>query len=287
MRDINDTNYPWQDEYEDFKKRPRWEEVVAYGYHPQGLLVHSRKYYAYFDKETNKFDFTKDVDLLNRLPKYEEQPDRDSFERQNRVEDYWKHLPRKHQAFCEVNGIVAWEDMLLIDDKGDAAYECPHIYVDWQNGSTLVPWCWFSIQLGQQRFRVEDQFKRKAIFPRKFPRVKRLKLYQAKEIKLDADTQRLFTERYASDGTLFDIDKKYESVKARDVIPVSDATVDGKQLYIEITHKYTTTVKEYLGDDPNPQSRMYVEKQVGRAVRDDEAIHVLECQRIYEWQIKS
>ncbi len=287
LRDINDSDYPWQGKYKDFEKRPRWDLVIADDYDPRGLIVHIHKYYAYFDKETDEFDFAQQVEFLNKLPEFRQVRDHETIEQQERLEDYFRHLPRKHQAFYRVEGLLPWEDMLLIDDKGDSIHQCPHIYVDWQNGSALVPRQRLIIQQGKEELLVEDHFTRASVFPKTLPRVKKLKLYKSKEIHLNADTQKLFSERHEIANTLFDIDKKYKSIKARDVVPVADVNVYDEPLYFEITHRYATTVKEYESGCQDPRSRVIIETQVGKVLKDKETIEVLECRRVSKWELES
>jgi len=66
LRHLQDTRYPYEDEYKDFDKRPRWKEYSVVAFHPRGLIVSVARHYAYFDKTKTKWDFTKAVN--NILP---------------------------------------------------------------------------------------------------------------------------------------------------------------------------------------------------------------------------
>ncbi|SYZ71943.1 conserved hypothetical protein [Candidatus Zixiibacteriota bacterium] len=286
IRDIAVTHYPFEENYEDFKKRPRWEEFVAYGYQPEGLLVHMRRFYAHFDPDREEYDYAQDLDLLNRMPRLYEKQDPKQHEHWERVTDFWRHLPRRFQAYCELDGVVEWQDILLIDDKGDALFECPHIYVEGRDNDSLIPRQGLILDLNRSRIRVEKSFVRKSIFPKKYPPIRKLAVTKGKMFTLDPDTKRLFTIHLALEGTLFDVDKKYRSFKAREIIQVSDVLIDNEPLYLEITYRYMTTVNKYCGETQDPIKKISIEKQAGRKVNNNEKIDVLECQRISSWQLK-
>src|SRR5258708_3775018 len=46
IRDVNDVHYPFQSEYQDFDKNPRWIERTVARHHPNGLLIRSREFFA-------------------------------------------------------------------------------------------------------------------------------------------------------------------------------------------------------------------------------------------------
>ena len=142
LRDIEDDDYPYEDEYNNFDLQPRWEEVIAYQIHPGGLLVHIHQYYGYVNFNRGVFDYIRNVDLLQKAPRFDQRPNQDEHELRERAEDYWNHLPLDNQVHVEINGIIRWQEMLLIDDKGDALNEFPHIYLSSRKRKSLVPIVW-------------------------------------------------------------------------------------------------------------------------------------------------
>ena len=76
IRDINDDNYPFKGEYKDFDKRPRWREHIATSFHPLGLVLNVRQFYAYVDTDKKEFDFVDAVDLVNRQSERKERSKR-------------------------------------------------------------------------------------------------------------------------------------------------------------------------------------------------------------------
>lgn len=287
LRDINDTHYPWKENCPDFVERPPWEEYDAYDCHPQGLLVHMHKYHAYLDKATNEFDFMTGADMVFRQAKCYEERDEEAEEIRDRIEHFWQHLPRSHQAFYVIDGLVAWEDILLIDDKGDGHFECPHIYVESKPHTDLVSGMLLEIESNGLLVPMKGQFKRKPIFPKSLPKTKKPKPCKEKGINLDPLTLDLLVEHHNLFVTLYDIEGKYKSLRARDVVPINNQPTSQEPLFLEVTHEYTTTKKEYVTDITDSRAQASIEKQVGRQVQDYERLHVYECRRLNKWQVES
>lgn len=133
LRDFQDEYYPWSENYKDFEKKPRWGEHIVKKFHPHGIMIDVSKRYAYIDTEKKVLDFTKVVDQINRKSDIKDfKIDEELSKNRTKVEDFWKYLPRKNQAFLLNEGIVLFEDMLVVDDKGDVVFDMPHIFVDFQ-----------------------------------------------------------------------------------------------------------------------------------------------------------
>jgi len=118
FRDSKDTKYPYEDEYKNFKEYPRWCEYETVAYHPLGLIVNTHRFFAYVDTEKREYDFTNTINLINRKSDSQEERVKHQEIREI-VEDYWDHLPRRNQATFIRNGLVRYDEMLVIDDKGD------------------------------------------------------------------------------------------------------------------------------------------------------------------------
>jgi Restriction endonuclease len=128
LRDANDDKYPDSDEYSDFKERPRWKEYPAVRHHPLGLIVNVVEYFAYVDPKKKEFDFSKQVSVTRRQGDSDEDR-RAHQEIEARVEDFWEHLARRNQAMLCCDGLVRYDEMLVIDEKGDDVHKFPHIFV--------------------------------------------------------------------------------------------------------------------------------------------------------------
>lgn len=288
VRDFNDTNYPWEKEYKDFDKNPRWEEHVVIGYDPEGVIVHVREWYAFVDFDKKKFDFTKAVDLVNRQG--EIRRNKRDHNKEEKVRDYWRHFPRKNQTKFIIHGIIPFEDILIIDDKGDVLNQFPHIFINFKFKPYRGPFrgYWYYLENNGQRVNFDDSFKRIKVFPAKskFPKVKKGRLYKDKSVQWDEETLRLFKINNNIINVLFDVDNKYSFLNQRDAILVAGADSNNEQVFIQITHKEETTVNKYLKDNPGQYVKEGLERQVGRSVKNKEKLTVFEFDRAYEWEFK-
>jgi len=129
LRDLNDTHYPFEGEYPDFKTRPAWRECIAFEHSPTGLAVHLHEYLAYVDHRKKEWDYTDATDLLNRDVEDDDER-RERFDRRQLVEMFWKSLPRANQARVEIDALLRFVHIAIVDDKGDSLHRFPHIYVD-------------------------------------------------------------------------------------------------------------------------------------------------------------
>lgn len=292
VRDYDDTNYPWESKYKDFDKNPRWAEHVVIAYHPKGLMVDVRERYAYVDLDKKVWDFTKAVDLVYRQGEMQKQARMGSRnnDKEERVRDFWRHLPRKNQAKLTIKGVISFEDILVIDDKGDIINQFPHIFVDFKLYDGPFRAFWYDLEVGGKQFQLDDKiFKKIKMFPpiSKFPKVVKGKLYRDKSIEWDQETLRLFKVSHDLVTVLYDIDGKYSFLKPRDAILVKGADSNNEQTYVEITHNEETTVEKYLKEHNKPFVKEGLERQVGRNVKDSEKLTVYEFERTYEWQYKN
>jgi hypothetical protein len=287
IRDVNDENYPWKERYKDFDEKPRWVKHLAFGFHPRGLLIHIRKFFAYIDINKKVFDFTEKIDIVYRETNLNEHDPQVFIDRQL-VNNFWKYLPRENQAYFVVDGMILYEDMLVIDDKGDIYHNFPHIFLDLQSKKNLFGRVWEMFQVGDKQFHLRDEnYKRVKVFPSVFKEMQIRNVYKDRPIQWDQETLRQFNTRHDQVTTLFDIDKKYNFLKPRDAILVPSVKLAGDDVYLEITHKYKTTIKEYIEKHDGPFVRESIERQVGRKVDDNEKIDILEFDRTYGSHLKN
>ncbi len=291
VRDYNDTNYPWEGEYKDFDKRPRWGEHVVTSYHPKGLMIDVRERFAFVDLDKKEWDFTNAIDLVYRQGEMQKQARRGNRDndKEERVRDFWRHLPRKNQAKLTIKGIILFEDILVIDDKGDILNQLPHVFVDFRPHKGPFRAFWHYLEVGGEQFELDDEsFKKIKVFPStsKFPKVVKGHLYKDKSINWDQETLRLFKINNDIVTVLYDVDNKYAFLKPRDAILVTGAGSNNDPTFIEITHKEETTVGEYLKEHNQSFVKEGIERQVGRSVKNDEKLSALEFERAYEWQYK-
>lgn len=286
IRDVKDSNYPYEDEYKDFEKRPRWKAFPALSFHPLGLIVAVREYYAYLDEKKSEWDFTNAVNTVVTQHNHRRRGS-DKEELRNGVKGFWELLPRASQVMYVWNGLIRFDSILLIDDKGDSEYKCPHIFVDFHNVRGPFVGGYEYLEINQHQHKSLKGLKRVKIFPSKFPKPTFGKIYTDSSIAVD-DTTRSYLKHAGHSGiTLYDAEDKYSFLKPTDVIGV-DKTEDrdGKKTLIKLTNKRILTGQQLLeqcADNPIAQQRL--EQQIGRKLKPGDRVEVLEFVEIYDWQV--
>ena len=167
LRDSKDSKYPYKTEYKDFEKRPRWREYEAVDYHPSGLIVALRKHFAYIDTEKKEYDYTEAINLIYRESDSQEERNEQQTDR-DKIENYWEHLPRRNQATFFKNGSIRYDEMLVIDDKGDGWHKFPHIFTDFDFRTGPIAGSYEYLEIGNTHQLVKD-YKQVKKFPKSFP----------------------------------------------------------------------------------------------------------------------
>lgn len=293
LRDINDINYPFEKEHDGTTIKKTWKEYVITQFHPKGLLFHLHEFYAFYDKDSKEFDFTKAVDIVHppkeNLHKHERVSRNNDWEEEKRVEYFYKHLPQKNQAKLNVYGFLFFEDMLLIDDKGDAYFDIPHIFTEYVGTKGHMSYVYQRLIVDNEEIEPEGKEKKIKVFPDKFPEIKRGTVYKDKYIDWEEEQRRLFAlgdvAAYAPKH-LHDIDGKYAFLNVKDVIAVKSYKEGEEDEYAEITHKYTTPIKGHLESHKSSLTKEALEKELGRTITAEENITVLELVRVYKFEIE-
>lgn len=281
IRDLKDTHYPYENEYKDFKKRPRWKEYVAFGHHSLGLLCHGHEYFAYVDTVKKEWDFTKEVDLVYRQVE-DDNECQIRMEKQELVKGVWDFFPRTNQGHLIIDCLVKYTDIALVDEKGDVEYKFPHIFVDFKGENGPFAGYRRVLKIGDREINFTDEYKRINIFPDKFKKPKFGTFHKDKKITFTPNVLEEFKKHFRID-TLYDSDGKYSFLKPKDVISVANTDQESDEVFIQITHKFEAKIKqvcETLG------TRRNIEQQLGRTFDDNEEINIYEIKRVYKWQFE-
>jgi hypothetical protein len=285
LRDLKDTSDPYEKDYTDFDKRPRWKGYSVIAFHPLGLEVSIARHYAYIDKVKGEWDFTRLANNAVSVDSEHKRRDRSEEELNNAAKGFWELLPRQNRATLVKNGLIRFDSIALIDDKGDSEYKCPHLYVDFH--IERGPFVGFAEYLEISRHRHEslEGLKRAAIFPEELPKPGFGTIHRDRVLSLDEGLRS--TLKYNSDGiTIYALDDKYSYLKPTDVIGVEGAGGKDGQL-LKITSTTTVTGKELLEfSEENPLLRREIERQISRELRADDMVSVTEALPIYDWQIE-
>ena len=285
IRDLKDTNYPYEDKYKDFDKRPRWHEYIAYAHHPLGIWTHNRKYYAYIDRLKKEWDFTREVDLLARTIVHDVERQASS-EKQRLVGYTWEFLPRAQQGFLVINGFVRYEDIVLVDAEGDNYFDFPHLYVDFVGDDGPFSSGQEFLQVGRTQTFLDDDWKKIDFFPKKFTKQKIGKVYSDRAIALDKASLDSF-KKYGSIDALYAADDRFDFLKQRDVVSIADAATNSDPGQIQVTSKFESSIKDYLNAVSNSlEVERSIKHQLGREHNYSDRIKVLEFKRIYHWELE-
>lgn len=287
LRDLKDTNYPYEDDYKDFDNRPRWKEYSTVEFHPLGLIVSVGRYYAYIDKMKGEWDFTKVVNNVIRVHGHERQRNVDRDELRNAVKGFWELLPRAKKAMYVANRLIRFDSIVFIDDKGDNKYKCPHLFVDFHSERGPFSSAIEYLEINEHHDESLDGLKRTTIFPETFQKPSFGTIHTDKFIVLDDRTRS--TLKHSSGGiTLYDSEKKYAFLKPTDVIGVEKTEgTDGKKTLLKISNRRVATGKELLDLCKDSLSlKQEIENQVARELKPGDKIDVIEALPIYDWQIE-
>jgi hypothetical protein len=282
IRDLKDIHYPYEDKYKDFRTKPRWKEYVAFEHQPHGLACHNHRYFAYVDTENKEWDFTEEVDLVYR--KKERNDERTHrIEKQGLVEGVWDYFPRKNNGHFIIDCLVKYSDIAVVDVKGDFLYDFPHLYVDFVGNKGPFVGCKNVLEINNKEINLTDDYKRICIFPKKLKKAKVGKIYRDKKITLNKECLKEFKKHHVD--TLYDVDDKYSFLETKDVIPIDNQELMDEEVFIQITHKFKTKVKDYIDQTIEPsRNKRYIELQLQRTPKDDEEINIYEFKRVNKWQ---
>jgi hypothetical protein len=133
VRDPDEPGYPFRDRVQDFNDDdPPWR-WTAFRRHsnPDTLALIIHRYHAWISKDRKRFDF---VDTCSHVL-----PGRNGFDKspardEELCERLWRFfhnaIPAGERAWLEVVGWIQYDDILLVDDLGDAFNEPPHVLVN-------------------------------------------------------------------------------------------------------------------------------------------------------------
>lgn len=283
LRDSKDAKYPYQGEYKDFKDRPRWREYRATEYHPLGLIVHLHKYFGYIDTEKKEYDYTEAVDLIY-LESDSQNEKTDQQKTRDKVEDFWEHLPHRNQATYMRNGLIRYDEMLVIDDKGDQWFKFPHIFVDFDGRTGPIAGYLEFLEIGKN-FQSLKGYKRVKKFPASFPSPKIGKIHDKKGVTLSDQDFSMLKHSNESFFALYDLDGRYNFLKPRDFVKIENQDQnDNSKYYLQITHVENAKVKDYL--KLNPQSEWMIERQIGAKPDAEKTLNAYEFKKSYDFVVE-
>jgi len=282
LRDIKDDQYPYSGKYADFDKHRRWEEHDAVEVTPRGIFFKTRERYAYLDQTRKEWDFSPTIDLTLRKHNLDRSNEARLEDEGKNAERYWRHLLRRVQAKVLMYGFVPFEDMLIIDDKGDTEYTDPHVFIDFNlHGPfqfTLGNLVQHRETIGEDKIR---DFKRVKIFPERFPPVATGTVYELNTLGLNADTERSL-QYVRGPAVLYSFDDKLKLLSVNDLIhiPRKEDDRSSYERHAEVTHVYEGTVATLLKEHRSSHYRPELERSAGREISDTDKVVVYELHAV-------
>jgi len=288
VRDLKDTKYPYEDDYKDFETQPRWKEYSAVAFYPLGLIVSIGSHYAYFDKTKGEWDFTKAVNNSIIVRGQQRRRYDDEDELRNAAKGFWEQIPNVKKATYVRDGLIRFDSIAFIDDKGDTEYKCPHLFVDFHRERGPFTGMFHHLKINEHHSESIKGLKRITIFPETFPKPSFGTVHKEKLIEFDDRTRATLKHHSGGGITIYDLDRKYEYLKPSDVIGVEKTEdKDGNKTLLKITNSRMAMGSELLESyHDNPALKHAVENQIGRELKPKDKVHIIEAIVIYDWQIE-
>lgn len=285
-RDLQDLHYPYKDEYGDFDKSPRWKAYAAVEFHPLGLLVLVRRHFAFYDKPSAQWDFTEFVNNTRSDYGLHPQPhDPADEQRRHAVKAFWEQLPRANRAMHIYQGLIRFDSIALVDEKGDSDFSCPHVFIDFRGKGPFAGGIEY-LEIDEHHHAPADRAKRVAIFPKDFIKPVFGTIHEDKAVVL-GDRARRALEHNRNGATIYDPNGKYSYLKVTDVVGIDKAGGGGRSQYLlKVTNIRTVAGAALLAEGKdNPFHQLEIEAQIGKELNPADSIQVIEAEAIYDWQI--
>jgi len=290
VRDLKDTHYPDRSRYGDFATKPRWRVYTAIGLHPRGLILQVHEHFAYWDEVKREWDMTEALNLAHRHEEDDRETRRSDQELRERIEAFWHFIPNANRTTFVRNGLIQFEDIAVIDDKGDSKFQFPHIYVDFHDVTGPLHGVFEYLRIHEHRHERLDGMTRTKRFPQIFE-TPRIGTVHSRTLTIADRAKHMFRVANPRSLVLYDVEGRLDFLAEADVVAIESgegkAGRAGEPLLIQITHKRMITGEEFLEsliDDPSRKHQ--VEEQVGREVTEGDQLRVVEFKLTYQWAIE-
>jgi hypothetical protein len=255
---------------------------VVSRHHPNGLLVRSREFFAYVDRSKKEWDFTEHADaLVFRRDVLTDDERKQHQKKQDEVLSILKFLPRTRQGTYEIEAMLAYADIPIVDPDGDAHHHHPHLYAEFIGRSG--PYCTNSTRLsvGGEEIELDDTWRRIDFFPKTFSSSPAaVHIPRTEKINLDPAILKGFRD-YGLLDTLYALDDRFDFLHQRDIVAVADSaySADHSDRLLQVLSIQKGPFAEYLKDQRDPYGIQHdAKRQIGREVADEEHVTILEVQ---------
>jgi hypothetical protein len=133
IRDATDERYPYVDDNKDRFDAGRWLVRRFDGCFAGGARFLLRRCLAFLDDDGEAWDFAEkmnDAIPFNDPWKTKEDEEIREYRRTARQEamEIWDKLPPHNRGWYELHGLIPFENVIDVDDKGDEFFEGSHVY---------------------------------------------------------------------------------------------------------------------------------------------------------------
>jgi hypothetical protein len=195
-----------------------------------------------------------------------------------------KFLPRTHRGTFEIEAMLSYSDILIVDPDGDAHHHHPHLYAEFSGRSGPYSSNSTRLSVGGEEIEMDDSWRRIDFFPKTFASVvAEPPIPRAEKINLAPDVLKEFRD-YGPLDTLYAVDDKFDFLQQRDIVAVADSAREagGPDRMLQILHIYKGPFVEYLKDRIDPFGiRHDARRKIGRDVVDEEQVTILEVEKFY------
>lgn len=283
VRDASDIEYPYERSYDDFAARPRWKEYVVAEQHPRGVIVKLAEHFAYVDRSAKRFAYDASCNLA-RTSSQLESHDRAWHEARSIAEREWEHLPARMQARYYRNGMIRYEDILIVDDKGDTFHRVPHLFVDFDRLDGPIAGTYEYAEVGSEHVGLRD-FDRLADWPVAKVAAGFGTIFPINAIRLTESQRRMLGSSRVGVQTLYDLDGDLAIVKPRDVLTIAPpSSRDTEPVFLEVTHVESMSVADFTALAPENGWRL--EQAVGHSASPEATVTLYEMRVRYSFQIE-
>jgi hypothetical protein len=289
VRDLKDAQYPDSSRYKDFEDNTRWRTHTVVDLDPRGLVLTVHEYFAYRDPSRGEWDMSEALNLADRHEGDDPERRRKDHELRERIESFWHFIPHAHRATYVCNGLVRFEDIAVIDDKGDSEFRLPHIFVDFHD--TKGPFFGFAryLRIHEHRHESIEGLKRIDHFPSEYA-APRIGTVHSNRVKVAMSSARLESVGSGSMRTLYAVDDRFDFLAVADVIGIEGTEVrlraPDEPILIQITHKRMVPGEVFLESlKADPTLTYESRQQIGREVTENDQLRILEFKPIYQWAL--
>jgi len=144
IRNPADESYPFIDDVESFRKKPKWRYWEFYAHDPPNHLTFiTKRFYALGDYQTGEWDYITGHDIgVPSHPDVAGAKHRSAHwgDRDEIVRAFWElHVPDGKRAWLLELRSVHYDRILALDEVGDSFNEKPHLLVDYRGDDPFEP----------------------------------------------------------------------------------------------------------------------------------------------------